>query len=554
MIKKEPREIWEEYKKGVDYNTAIDLYETVRINENFYIGKQWEGVNAPDLPKPVMNIMKRVIAHQTAMIVSDDVGISFTAHYPTDQAEQMAAIFAGEVERVIEQAGIKSMHRGLIRNSSVDGDACMYLYFDPDAETGQEALGDVRAESIENINVIFGNPYLCDVQKQPYIIIAQRRTLADVRAEAEENGSKYAYNIVPDSDPNQGEAGSDNNLVTVLIKLWREDKTVWVSKTTESVVVKEPTDTDMKLYPIAWMPWETIRSSYHGQASITGLIPNQIAINRLYAMMIRSVEMNAFPKLVYDSSKIQSWSNRVGEAIAVTGGGVTDAITTAVRGADVSPQVMQVIESTVSMTRDFMGASDASLGNVKPDNTSAIIAVQQASNVPLELQRRAFYAFVEDYARIIVDIMRAYYGNRTVVVTDQDIIKKIWQPEIDPITGMAVGAPPKVMEVSVDFGMLDDANMRLKVDVGSAAYWSEIMQMQTLDNLMAKGIIQDAELFVESIPAKYLSSKNKILTRIQEQKAQMQQQMEMQQAIQTPTAMPTGETIYQQRTAPKAVF
>lgn len=554
MIKKEPREIWEEYKKGVDYNTAIDLYETVRINENFYIGKQWEGVNAPDLPKPVMNIMKRVIAHQTAMIVSDDVGISFTAHYPTDQAEQMAAIFAGEVERVIEQAGIKSMHRGLIRNSSVDGDACMYLYFDPDAETGQEALGDVRAESIENINVIFGNPYLCDVQKQPYIIIAQRRTLADVRAEAEENGSKYAYNIVPDSDPNQGEAGSDNNLVTVLIKLWREDKTVWVSKTTESVVVKEPTDTDMKLYPIAWMPWETIRSSYHGQASITGLIPNQIAINRLYAMMIRSVEMNAFPKLVYDSSKIQSWSNRVGEAIAVTGGGVTDAITTAVRGADVSPQVMQVIESTVSMTRDFMGASDAALGNVKPDNTSAIIAVQQASNVPLELQRRAFYAFVEDYARIIVDIMRAYYGNRTVVVTDQDIIKKIWQPEIDPITGMAVGAPPKVMEVSVDFGMLDDANMRLKVDVGSAAYWSEIMQMQTLDNLMAKGIIQDAELFVESIPAKYLSSKNKILTRIQEQKAQMQQQMEMQQAIQTPTAMPTGETIYQQRTAPKAVF
>ncbi len=554
MIKKEPREIWEEYKKGVDYNAAIDLYETVRINENFYIGKQWEGVNAPDLPKPVMNIMKRVIAHQTAMIVSDDVGISFTAHYPTDQAEQMAAIFASEVERVIEQAGIKSMHRGLIRNASVDGDACMYLYFDPGAETGQEAQGDVRAESIENINVIFGNPYLCDVQKQPYIIIAQRRTLSDVRAEAEENGSKYADNIAPDSDPNQGEAGSDNDLVTVLIKFWREDKTVWVSKTTESVVVKEPTDTDMKLYPIAWMPWETIRSSYHGQASITGLIPNQIAINRLYAMMIRSVEMNAFPKLVYDSSKIQSWSNRVGEAIAVTSGGVTDAITTAVRGADVSPQVMQVIESTVSMTRDFMGASDAALGNVKPDNTSAIIAVQQASNVPLELQRRAFYAFVEDYARIIVDIMRAYYGQRTVVVTDQDIIKKIWQPEIDPLTGMAVGAPPKVMEIPVDFGMLGDANMRLKVDVGSAAYWSEIMQMQTLDNLMAKGIIQDAELFVESIPAKYLSSKNKILTRIQEQKAQMQQQIEMQQAIQTPTAMPTGETIYQQRTAPKAVF
>lgn len=554
MIKSDPRGVWAEYQRGVEYNNSIDLYETVRVNRNFYLGRQWEGLNAPDLPKPVMNVMKRVVSYQTAMITSDDVGVSFTPFRPNQDSELMAAIFAGEVERVLDQAKIKDMHRDAIRNASVDGDACMYLYFDPDVETGQDAKGDIRAELIENINVYFGNPYLCNAQKQPYLIIAQRKTVREAKEEAKKNGSAEWESITPDGDPNQGEVGDDNDLVTVLIKFWREGETIWAVKTTETATVRKKWDTGLTLYPVAWMPWETVRSSYHGQASITGLIPNQIAINRLYAMMIRSVEMNAFPKLVYDSSKIQNWSNRVGEAIAVTTGGVTDAVATAVRGADVSPQVMQVIESTVTMTRDFMGASDAALGNVKPDNTSAIIAVQQASSVPLELQRRAFYAFVEDYVRIIVDIMRAYYGKRTVTVTDQDIIKKIWQPEIDPLTGMVVGVPPKVMEIPVDFGMLRDANMRLKVDVGSAAYWSEIMQMQTLDNLMAKGIIQDAELFVESIPAKYLSSKNKILTRIQEQKAQMQQQIEMQQAVQTPTAMPAGETMYQQRTAPDAVF
>lgn len=532
-IKTAPKEIWEEYQKGIQYNNSIDLYENVRKNENFYIGKQWEGVNAGDLPKPVMNIMKRVIAYQTAMIVSDDVGISFTPHRPTDDAEAIASIFAGEVERVIEQAGIKEMHRELVRNSSVDGDACMYLYFDPEVETGQDAEGDVRAEVIENINVIFGNPYIKDEQKQPYIIIAQRRQLADVRTEAERNGAADAETIKPDSDDNQGEAGAENDLVTVLIKMWKQDKVVWVTKTTQNTEIEKPKSTDLKLYPISWMPWEAVRASYHGQASITGLIPNQIAINRLYAMMIRSVEMNAFPKLVYDGSRVQEWSNKVGEAIKVTGGGVTDAVASAFRGADVSPQVMQVIESTVSMTRDFMGASDAALGNVRPDNTSAIIAVQQASSVPLELQRRGFFNCVEKYVRIIVDMMRAYYGKRTVTITDPDIIKKMYVPPIDPMTGVQIEMEaPDMLDKEIDFGQLGAANMMLKVDVGSAAYWSEITQMQTLDNLMAKGIINDAELFVENIPAKYLTGKNKILERIREQKAEMQQMQQMQQAQQ----------------------
>lgn len=200
--------------------------------------------------------------------------------------------------------------------------------------------------------------------------------MREAKEEAKRNGSAEWESITPDSDPNQGEAGDDNDLVTVLIKFWREGGTIWAVKTTETATVRKQWDTGLTLYPVAWMPWETVRSSYHGQASITGLVPNQIAINRLYAMMIRSVEMNAFPKLVYDSSRITNWTNRVGEAIAVNGGGVTDAIATAVRGADVSPQVMQVIESTVTMTRDFMGASDAALGNVYTVVIAAPVAIK----------------------------------------------------------------------------------------------------------------------------------------------------------------------------------
>lgn len=521
----EPRKVWEEYEKGIAYKQSINLYNNVRKNENFYLGRQWEGLNAPDLPKPVLNFLKRVVSYQTAMIVSEDVGISMTPHRPTAEAKTVAAILSKEVERIIEQAGTKRMHREIIRNAAVDGDGCMYLYFDPEAETGQDVKGDIRAEIAENINVHFGNPYIRDEQKQPYIIIAQRRQLQDVKREAKENGEDPDM-IRADADEYQGESGDNSDIVTVLIKLWKKDGTVWAAKSTADAIVKAPEDTSLKLYPVAWMPWEHVRSSYHGEAVITGLIPNQIAVNRLFAMLIRSVEINSFPKLVYDGSRITQWSNRVGEAIRVEGGGVTDAVASAFRGADVSPQVMQVIESIITMTRDFMGASDAALGNVRPDNTSAIIATQQATGIPLELQRREFFGFVEKYVRIMCDMARAYYGVRTVTVSDPDTIRGMMQPE----QGMMQPEQPDTVDIEVDFGQLEEANMILKIDVGSSAYWSEITQMQTLDGLVAKGILQDAELFVEQIPDKYLAGKHKILAGIKEQKRLMQeQQMQAQQ-------------------------
>ena len=39
-----PKKIWDEYQAGLDYNNSIQLNETVRVNENFFVGKQWEGV------------------------------------------------------------------------------------------------------------------------------------------------------------------------------------------------------------------------------------------------------------------------------------------------------------------------------------------------------------------------------------------------------------------------------------------------------------------------------------------------------------------------------
>ena len=159
-----------------------------------------------------------------------------------------------------------------------------------------------------------------------------------------------------------------------------------------------------------------------------------------------------------------------------------------------SAQVVQLIELLTQRTLEFMGASDAALGNVRPDNTSAIIATQKASAMPLELQRMEFYRFTEDCVRVIVDMMAAHYGVRPAA-----------------LEGGKAGL--------FDFGALRQANLSTRVDIGSAAYYSELMQIETLDNLFQKGIITDAVTYLEGIPDQYVRGKSRILEKLREQQA-----------------------------------
>ena len=143
----------------------------------------------------------------------------------------------------------------------------------------------------------------------------------------------------------------------------------------------------MTLYPIAYMNWEVQKNCYHGQSPITGLIPNQIFVNKLFAMCMVFVINNGFPKLLYDSGKVAEITNAVNDAIAIERMDLAGDLLRYTQTPDFSNQILQLIDTCINYTRDFMGASDAALGNVKPDNTSAIIATQQATAIPLENQR-----------------------------------------------------------------------------------------------------------------------------------------------------------------------
>ena len=487
----DPTEIYKEYQDGISYQEQIELSENVRKNENMYNDRQWEGVKAPDLEKPVFNFLKPVVNYYVAQIVSDDIAANLET-MGDDGADPVPKIIGREIERLLETTRAAFKNRQLVRNMAVDGDMCLYCYWDPEKQYGEGLLGDIETQIIKNTDVFFGNTLSADVQSQPYLIIRQRRLLSSARREARENGEDPDL-IVEDSDPEEGVRAE--KYVTVLLKFYREGGAVHFTKVTRSGVIKRPTRLGYDRYPIAYASWEPVHDSCHGVSPLTGKRANQIFVNKLYAMAMEYTKNQSFPKLLYDGTKIKGWSNRVGEAIAVSGDPRT-ALFASFQAAGMNADVMNMVEKTVTQTKEMMGAYDAALGNVKPDNTSAIVAVQKAASMPLDLQRMNFYQFMEDVVRIWIDMMAAHYGPREVVIEGAQGERAFW---------------------IFDFSTLSPYRYKLNIEIGASSYWSELMQVQTLDNLMAQKIIPDAVTYLENIPDGYIKGKGKIIERIKQQ-------------------------------------
>lgn len=559
-IKKEPHEIFAEYEKGRDFNQSKDLYDNVEKNRRFFAGDQWHGVNAPDMTKPVFNIIKRVVSYFVAMLVSDDVGVHISPFEDTPQNKAIAEILSDEVERVMERAKVTFKARRNIQNACTDGDTGVFINFDPDIETNQSYKGAIETETIENTHVIFGNPYCTDVQKQPYILVVQRLYTKQVKDMAEEWGVSESdiENITSDEDnyPIE-ERNAESELTTVITKFWKEKQkvkstdqfgleventvtTVKSIKVTHQVVLKEETDLEYKLYPIAWFSWEKVESSYHGKSPITGLIPNQIFVNKIYAMCMVYMTNMGFPRVFYDENKIAKLTNDVTKATAITNMDMAGKVIDAVKAPDFSNQIIQLIDSTIQYTKETMGASDAALGEISnPNNTSAIVSVQQASSVPLEIQKLDYYQFMEDIVRIIMDVMSCTYGVRMVRITesqakDLNLIQG-YQPDM-----FGNPQPVYMTYTQIDFSMLKNMNYDLEVEIGQSSYWSEQTQVQTADNLFDKQIISDPILYLECIPDKYIPNKRKIMETIKRQQEEAQQQQMMLQQMQM--GMPTEES------------
>ncbi|HPE94787.1 MAG TPA: hypothetical protein PLT66_01805 [Bacillota bacterium] len=493
---------WELYEKGKEYNFRLDLYEKAAKNERFYRSEQWKGIEDNGLPTPVFNLFKRIIGYYISNILSDATSMRYSASLPQglDEKElESAAVKVNDAAQARwDKLKMDDMLADALLDAALTGDAVSYTYWDPSERTGQPFEGDFVTKLVDSTNVFFGDPNCKDVQKQPYILISARELVDDVRAQAARSRRtpEEAALIVPDSDvyTQSGDYGLvelENTKCTTLVKLYRDkDGFICFRKITKDAVVTDDVSTGLRLYPVCFFNWTKIKNSWHGESAAAGMIENQVFINKAFAMVMKHMMDTAFSKFVYDSTVIEDWSNKVGEAIAVNGS--VDSVAKVLQSGSMQSGILEVISMAISQTKEFMGATDAALGDVDPRNTSAIIAMQEASAMPLQNVRRQLYRFIEDLGMIWLDFMMRYYDSRRLI---------------------PVSAEETTRYESFDAKKYMQALFRCRIDVGATGYYSEVTTLNALDSLLNGGHI-DLVQYLERLPQNIIPKKRELVDEI----------------------------------------
>ena len=530
----EAKDYWERYEKGIQYNSSFkpnkDYYEAIKVWNDFYNGDQWNGVGgSSELPKLVFNYTKRIIDFKIASVTSSDISVSVEPlrNTPVTDDNELEIdntdFVNNEIKNVFEKWNFRILKKRALRKAGISGDMCAHITFNTEAKPfrgfAPDVKGEMEIELIDATNIYFGNANIKSVSKQPYIIIVGRDTVQNLQEEAKqfktqdndiESDDDTEYQLTEfanvEVEPADIEKDSDGKAKYIYYyykKKVGEDIHVFVTKCTKDAIIYQDKDTEYSDYPVAFANWYELENTYHGRGEVEGICPNQIAINKMFAMIVYHQMMTAFPTAVYDKDVIKSWNNQIGTAFALSnlnGRSIKD-VAGYLNPANMSDYIIKVIDLAIQYTKDCMGVSDASLGNVDPKNTSAILAVQKSTAVPLENVKDNLYDFVEQIVRIMIDVMGTKYGERPVVITDEDGNRTIEK---------------------YDFAQLKGMDLHIGIDVGESSYYSEIAMLQTMDNLLQGQYIEFID-YLERIPNEMFPKKAEYIAQI---KAKQQQEKE----------------------------
>lgn len=536
MNKNAPKEIFAEYENGKNYKSGLGkhgLYEQTKINERFFVGDQWHGAKCGD-SRPLVrhNVIKRIGEYKMSVIGSSPVTVNYSSDgVPNtvglkDQEDKAREALANGEAYIDETKQPDELEIGIIssalsdyfnatkervkwdalteqalRNAYVSGTGVLYTYWDDTVKTGLYAdeeqtapiTGDIACETLDIENVVFGDPNCDDVQKQPYILIAQRKSVDDIKRTAKRyHRSKDDLDgIKPDRDISyqSGDMGEvepeGSKKATLITKLYKEydnmgNHVIKGIQVCGSCVVRPEWDLKIRVYPISVFSWERRRNCIYGESEITYLIPNQIAINRMLTSSVWSVMLMGMPIMAINKQDFvnDKISNAPGQVLEYTG--LPNEIKTAITyftPPNMTANYQNMIADMISNTLTQSGANDAALGDIRPDNTSAIVAVREAATMPLQPFKQRFYQFCEDTARVFAEFWIMLYGKRSIKIQDE---RGTWYMPFD-------GERYKNLVLSV------------KVDVGASTIWSEAQSIQTLDNLLASQLITPVQ-YLERLP------------------------------------------------------
>lgn len=520
---------WERYEKGLDYIRKKRLIDRTNKNWNFYSGKQWDGIESGSEELPFLNFIKPTIKHKVSTVSQNNM----VANYSDAEGREELAEFYDKCNTLFsacwERANEDLELWATMKEAAVTGDGIQYF--------GTADVGDMQR--LSNTSIFYGDESQSNIQLQPYLIIQERLAVGKIKTIAEENGlSKEEIDqIVPDQetehmvgnhDEVEDSSTSDESKATCIIHLEKKDGTVHVARATKTVVfqpekairVINSDGSDgrgMTLYPLLKISWEDFPNSARGLSEVEQLIPNQLEINKTLARRSMIIKLTAYPRIAYDGTVIANPEDleKVGAPIDVQSGGaqsVNQAIAY-LNPAQSNSDPKNYADDLLSISQELSGSGETAMGNINPNRVaaSAIIAIRDQAALPLNEQVAKMKTFVEDMARLWIEIWAVYNPNGLDVLVER--------------TDEKTGEKHKVLE-KITKKEIDEMRPDIRVDTSQDNPWTKEAEQNWLDNVLEKGHIQFDE-YIEASPEHGIVPKNKMRAILDERKAEQRRQMEL---------------------------
>jgi len=490
--------VWQEYERGKDYNYQQQLYEKSKRNYNFYHGKQWEGAKLSGIQPITLNMIKSICKYKVGVVKTNTYQIYFNSDTYKDQKERehlkdICDMLNRYANRIWEKSKVNKLIRSCINDACIDGEGIIYFYADPD-----ENNNSIYCEQVDKTNIYYGNENEDDIQKQPYIIISFRRTVEEVKEESRKNGiSEKEIELITEDQDIEEQSGRDLRTTEIvpmcleLLKLYKgKDGKIWAKKCTKLATVMKESCLEIDRYPVAHIIWERVKGSARGQGEVETLIPNQIEINKTATRRALAVKLVAFPKLVANTKYISNPKalNKIGTTIELDEMNADDVnkVVTYLKPASISSDAYQLQKELQEETQNLAGASDTVTGNVDPTQASgkSILAVQQASQQPINEQVEAYKDFIEDIALIWYAMLKANSVKGIELVREKkDYMNNTTTDET----------------YKMSYKELNKYDLDIKIETTPKSPFDKYAMEMSLENLLTAGQINFEE-FVNALP------------------------------------------------------
>ncbi|MCR5264278.1 MAG: hypothetical protein K6D94_10415 [Clostridiales bacterium] len=364
----EAKRLWAEYEEAAGRPEAVKRASDASRCRRFYRGDQWSEYRGAPLPRPVFNVLRRTVDYQVGALSGGGYSL--------------------ESESGSRIPGAGDMLPDIICDAALTGMGAAYLW---------KEKGTVRFGAVDPLSVVCAEPDIADIDSQPSVFLVFRRPADELRAMALRAGYPSA-GIEPDGD--------GSCLATSVTRMRRDGGSVRFTEFTRGAVIRRGS-CGAKRYPLSLMRWPCGRAGFYGFSPASPLIGNQKCLNLGWAMMLKHMSDTAFSKILYDRSLIPEWSNEVGEAIGVIGGGDVTRAAAAVGVGQMQDGMFGMLDKAAEQTKELSGATETALGEGSADNVSAILAMREASEVSLRPARRSLISALERFGGLWLEMSGA---------------------------------------------------------------------------------------------------------------------------------------------------